>query len=130
MKYTKNAKSVMIADRSNGNISVPEGKPSDNAYYDFEHKETVAINDGEHETLVPFHAIDYLLITNEVQTVVKPDAHCAKTCEEMSPPELFVPSEGIETLSDEEFNPMEGVSAYDDNGINITQSVNVTAERL
>lgn len=46
------------------------------ALSEFEMGKTMHIRDGNNVTLVPFHAVDNILVTPSVESVTKPDAYC------------------------------------------------------
>lgn len=80
--YTKALKSITITTIGGGTITATDTAAdpvASNALYEFEQFKTMHIKGTENTTLVPFHAVDHIVVTTSSASVEKSDAY---GCEE------------------------------------------------
>lgn len=91
------------------------------AYKDILDKETVRADN----LLIPFHAIDNVIVEIISEEYYKPTYPCKKTCDDMGNPIIIGKMTDITVETGEEFDPTEGITAYDENGKVLDISVEV-----
>lgn len=124
MKYTKLTRSTTVNHRNGDVDTVAEGKPSDDALYEFEQKLNIHVSDTK---IVPFHATDSVVTTQTASEDIRADSFCEKDCDSMGEPAIIGQMSEITVMAGEEFDPLEGVTAKDDNGETIA-NIEVTVE--
>lgn len=124
MKYTKLTRSTTVNHRNGDVDTVAEGKPSDDALYEFEQKLNIHLSDSK---VVPFHATDNVATTQTASEDMRADSFCEKDCDSMGEPAIIGQMSEINVMAGEEFDPLEGVTAKDDNGETIA-NIEVTVE--
>lgn len=124
MKYTKLTRSTTVNHRNGDVDTVAEGKPSDDALYEFEQKLNIHVSDTK---IVPFHATDNVVTTQTASVDMRADSFCEKDCDSMGEPAIIGSMSEITVTAGEEFDPLEGVIAKDDNGETIAD-IEVTVE--
>ena len=120
MKYTKLTRSTTVKHRNGDVDTVAEGKPSDDALYEFERKLNIHVSDSK---VVPFHATDTVVTTQTASEDMRADSFCEKDCDSMGEPAIIGQMSEINVMAGEEFDPLEGVTAEDGNGNQITVTV-------
>lgn len=124
MKYTKLTRSTTVKHRIGDVDTVAEGKPSDDALYEFEQKLNIHVSDSK---VVPFHATDSVVTTQTASEDMRADSFCEKDCDSMGEPAIIGQMGEINVMAGEEFDPLEGITAKDDNGETI-DTIEVTVE--
>lgn len=124
MKYTKLTRSTTVKHRIGDVDTVAEGKPSDDALYEFEQKLNIHVSDSK---VVPFHATDSVVTTQTASEDMRADSFCEKDCDSMGEPAIIGQMSEITVMAGEEFDPLEGITAKDDNGETIA-NIEVTVE--
>ena len=124
MKYTKLTRSTTVKHRNGDVDTVAEGKPSDDALYEFEQKLNIHVSDAK---VVPFHATDSVVTTQTASEDMRADSFCEKDCDSMVEPAIIGQMSEINVMVGEEFDPLEGITAKDDNGEMIAD-IEVTVE--
>ena len=78
--YTKALKSIAVKTIGGTEVSASDTTTSpiaSNALKEFEAFKTMHIVTGEGEmTLIPFHAVDSIVVTTTTESVERPDAYC------------------------------------------------------
>lgn len=124
MKYTKLTRSTTVNHRNGDVDTVAEGKPSDDALFEFERKLNIHVSDSK---VVPFHATDSVVTTQTASEDIRADSFCEKDCDSMGEPAIIGSMSEITVTAGEEFDPLEGVISKDDNGETIAD-IEVTVE--
>ena len=124
MKYTKLTRSTTVKHRNGDVDTVAEGKPSDDALYEFEQKLNIHVSDSK---IVPFHATDSVVTTQTASEDMRADSFCEKDCDSMGEPAIIGQMREINVMVGEEFDPLVGITAKDDNGETIAD-IEVTVE--
>lgn len=122
MKYTKLTRSTTVNHRNGDVDTVAEGKPSDDALYEFEQKMNIHVSDSK---IVPFHATDTVVTTQTASEGMRVDSFCMKSCESMADPTISGDMSELTVTAGEEFDPLEGITAEDDNGQEVEVTVSV-----
>lgn len=122
MKYTKLTRSTTVNHRNGDVDTVAEGKPSDDALYEFEQKLNIHVSDSK---VVPFHATDSVVTTQTQEEASRNDPFCVKGCSSMADPTIVGDMSELTETAGEEFDPLEGISAVDDNGNEVEVTVDV-----
>lgn len=122
MLFTKPIRTMVVNHKVGDADVVPQGNPSDIAFYEFERGETVDVGDGKK---VPFHAIDMVETARTAETDTRADAHCPPSCGTMGEPIIYGDMPEIDVLPGEEFDPLDGITAKDSNGEVIPVEVSV-----
>lgn len=125
MKYLKTIRTMAIKSRSGESDTVPEGSPSNDALFDFEHEDIVDVGNGK---LVPFHAIMVGNVETRTEWDAKPDGFFPKDCKYMDTPVIIGRMSEINVMAGEEFDPLDGITAKDDNGEVIPVEVSIKGE--
>lgn len=124
MKYTKLTRSTTVKHRIGDVDTVAEGKPSDDALYEFEQKLNIHVSDSK---VVPFHATDSVVTTQTASEDMRADSFCEKDCDSMGEPAIIGQMSEINVMVGEEFDPLVGITAKDDNGETI-DTIEVTVK--
>ena len=124
MKYTKLTRSTTVKHRIGDVDTVAEGKPSDDALYEFEQKLNIHVSDSK---VVPFHATDSVVTTQTASEDMRADSFCEKDCDSMGEPAIIGQMSEINVMAGEEFDPLDGITAKDDNGETI-DTIEVTVK--
>ena len=122
MKYTKLTRSTTVKHRNGDVDTVAEGKPSDDALYEFEQKLNIHVSDSK---VVPFHATDSVVTTQTASEDMRADSFCEKDCDSMGEPAIIGQMSVINVMVGEEFDPLDGITAKDDNGQEVEVTVDV-----
>ena len=124
MKYTKLTRRTTVKHLIGDVDTVAEGKPSDDALYEFEQKLNIHVSDAK---VVPFHATDSVVTTQTASEDMRADSFCEKDCDSMGEPAIIGQMSEINVMVGEEFDPLVGITAKDDNGETIAD-IEVTVE--
>ena len=79
--YKKPLKSIVVKTLGGATINAADTATdpiASDALRDFEHFEVMHIRTANGETLVPFHAVDNIVVTASTADVTRADAYCAE----------------------------------------------------